>query len=166
MMRGAKRVARRSLVTCDSVVVAPDSHGGRGAFAARDMRRGTVVERGCVHVLAGVDGNAHQSLFRWGPENWAAASGCAAFYNCALDGRPNVVMRRHIEANQYTMEALRDIQQGEELLHVYESLPWRACFAPLRELQDRARRAGTGGDDAQTVRVVAASLSTPPLAAF
>ena len=135
----ALRLCPPSLVECGSVLVKPDLLGGRGAFAARSISRGEVLERGCAHVLAGVDGNRHESLFRWGSGHWAAASGCAAFYNCALDGQPNVKMRRDIEAKRYRMTALRDINEGEELLHTYESLPWRACFQTLRELQQAQR---------------------------
>ncbi len=157
------RLSSHSLVACQSVVVAADRHGGRGAFAAHNMKSGAVVERGCVHVLAGVDGNAHESLFRWGPLDWAAASGCGAFYKCALDGRPNVAIRRDLERGQYVMEALSDIRKDEELFRVFERPPWRACFAPWCQLQERAGR-GDGG--AWTPYVETPGWQTPPRASF
>ena len=54
------------LVQCAKVFVATSSDKGAGAFAARDMSEGEVVERGIVRRLpATFDGNASPYVFSW-----------------------------------------------------------------------------------------------------
>ena len=54
-----------SLVNCSRVEVHADAHGGAGAFAACDIRKGEVVESGIVRVLTNVDGNENPYVFTW-----------------------------------------------------------------------------------------------------
>eukprot|EP01048_Picozoa_sp_COSAG05_P014691 COSAG05_NODE_1687_length_4280_cov_15.580244_2_plen_135_part_00 len=46
-----------SLVDCSKVFVKNDAYGGAGAFAACDIAKGDMVEKGIVRVLTNIDGN-------------------------------------------------------------------------------------------------------------
>lgn len=121
-----------SLVDCSKVAVRADAYGGAGAFAAVDIAKGDVVEAGIVRVLTNVDGNENPYVFTWSDElpnkTWATGSGCSIFYNTCSDDEANTHMRRDYENGSFVITATRDIQAGEELLHVYKSKAWRACF--------------------------------------
>ena len=108
--------------------------GGCGAFAARDIGAGELVEAGIVRRLPpGFDGQTSPHVFTWSADGtvWAIGSGCSTFYNCSDE--PNTTMERLFDEDRFVITALRDIREGEELTHVYKSLTWRACFADLRE---------------------------------
>jgi SET domain-containing protein len=123
----------RGLVECSKVFVAASAHGGVGAFAATPIRAGELVEAGIVRRLPlGFDGNTSPYVFTWSEDRtvWAIGSGCSTFYNCSDD--PNTEMHRHYDRDSFEIYALRDIEEGEELRHVYKSLRWRACFEDLR----------------------------------
>lgn len=122
------------LIDCSKVYVDHAPTGGAGVFAARDLKQGEIVEFGIVRRLpGGFDGNASPYVFTWSEDRtvWAIGSGASTFYNCS--DTPNTKMHRQFDDDTFTIEALRDIQQGEELTHVYKSLPWRACFEDLRQ---------------------------------
>ena len=137
MVQRSARLVRpsSSLVECSKVVVRPDSHGGAGAYAACNISRGEVVEKGIVRVLTNCDGNENPYVFTWSddiPNNtWAVGSGCSTFYNTADEEASNTHMDRNFEDNSFVITATKDIKQGEELLHVYKSKSWRACFKAL-----------------------------------
>ena len=122
------------LVDCSRVRVFTDAHGGAGAFAAIDIAKGSLVERGIVRVLTNVDGHENPYVFTWsdkGPENttWAVGSGASTFYNTSISG--NTLMERDFDNNSFTITATQDIKAGDELVHVYKSKAWRRCFMEL-----------------------------------
>ncbi len=122
----------RGWVDCSRVYVEA-SKGGAGAFAARDIAEGEVVEHGIVRRLpesfAGTD---WPFAFTWSEDRtvWATGSGCSTYYNCSDD--PNTTMHRDFENDTFEIRALRDIAKDEELTHTYKSLAWRECFEDLR----------------------------------
>ena len=123
----------RGWIDCSKVFV-DASVGGAGAFAARDIAKGDIVEFGIVRRLPeGFDGNQSPYVFTWSEDRsvWAIGSGCSTFYNCSDD--PNTKMSRDYENDRFEIHALRDITEGEELTHVYKSLQWRACFEDIKE---------------------------------
>ncbi|CAE7530650.1 PEAMT [Symbiodinium natans] len=128
-----------SLVDCSKVEVRPDGHGGAGVFAAVPLRRGELVERGIVRRLP-VDGNTNPYVFTWSEDRsvWASGSGCSVFYNASLDGSENTEVVRHLDQDRFEIFALRDIDKGEELTHLYKSMEWRSCFRDLKTQRDLA----------------------------
>ena len=91
-------------------------------------------------------------------EHWAVGSGCATFYNtCGHEeesaasstydictylisslslfppppAQANTIVERDFDKNTFQIFATRDIQEGDELRHVYKSKEWRNCFASL-----------------------------------
>ena len=122
------------LVDCSRVHVMSDEYGGAGAFAAVDIAKGELVERGIVRVLTNVDGHENPYVFTWsdkGAENttWATGSGASTFYNTAATG--NTHMERDFEKDSFVIRATCDIKAGDELVHVYKSKAWRRCFLEL-----------------------------------
>ena len=134
-LRRALSSATSGLVDCSRVVVHPDAFGGAGAYAAQDMKKGDIVERGIVRVLTNVDGNENPYVFTWSDTipntTWALGSGCSTFYNTAEEDVANTHMERDFEANAFVITATKDIAAGDQLLHVYKSKGWRKCFQTL-----------------------------------
>eukprot|EP00405_Crypthecodinium_cohnii_P016879 CAMPEP_0206458884 /NCGR_PEP_ID=MMETSP0324_2-20121206/23841_1 /ASSEMBLY_ACC=CAM_ASM_000836 /TAXON_ID=2866 /ORGANISM="Crypthecodinium cohnii, Strain Seligo" /LENGTH=882 /DNA_ID=CAMNT_0053930319 /DNA_START=59 /DNA_END=2704 /DNA_ORIENTATION=- len=126
-----------SLVECSKVYARRDAYGGVGTFAAQRIQKGEVVERGVARRLP-VDGNNSQYVFTWSPDRsiWASGSGCSIFYNASLTSPANTEMYRHFEEDTFEIVALRDIQEDEELTHLYKSLEWRPCFKELKAIRD------------------------------
>ncbi len=123
----------RGMVDCDKVFVDASPRGGAGAYAACAIAAGDVVEAGIVRRLpADFDGNTSPYVFTWSEDRtvWAIGSGCSTFYNCSDD--PNTEMFRDYANDTFVIRALRDIEEGEELTHVYKSLRWRTVFSDLR----------------------------------
>ena len=122
-----------NLVDCSKVEVRPDGHGGAGVFAAVPIQRGELVERGIVRRLP-VDGNVSPFVFTWSEDKsvWASGSGCSVFYNASLSGSENTEVVRHFDKDRFEIYALRDIEKGEELTHLYKSIEWRGCFRDLK----------------------------------
>eukprot|EP00312_Isochrysidales_sp_CCMP1244_P036832 CAMPEP_0202747486 /NCGR_PEP_ID=MMETSP1388-20130828/9023_1 /ASSEMBLY_ACC=CAM_ASM_000864 /TAXON_ID=37098 /ORGANISM="Isochrysis sp, Strain CCMP1244" /LENGTH=127 /DNA_ID=CAMNT_0049414837 /DNA_START=60 /DNA_END=443 /DNA_ORIENTATION=- len=123
------------MIDCSKVHVRPDRHGGLGAFAACNIASGEVVEKGVARVLTNVDGNENPYVFTWSDEvpneHWAVGSGCATFYNTCGHEEANTIVERDFDKNTFQIFATRDIQEGDELRHVYKSKEWRNCFASL-----------------------------------
>ena len=147
-----------SKVDCAMVYVAvsgfatPDNQFD-GAFAARDIAKGDLVEKGLMRRLSdnenrAFDGMKNPFVFTWSDDlpnhTWAFASGCAAFYNSGLESQTNTRMTRVFEEDRFEIYAVRDIAEGEELTHTYKSLQWRDVFVPLYE----ELIGGDGVDDA------------------
>mmetsp|Transcript_13119 Transcript_13119/g.28915 ORF Transcript_13119/g.28915 Transcript_13119/m.28915 type:complete len:168 (+) Transcript_13119:43-546(+) len=134
----SKSSLEKSLIDCSKVYVKNDDHGGAGAFAAVPIKAGEVVERGIARRLP-LDGNACVYVFTWSEDRtvWAMASGCAVFYNTDLHGNENVKMNRYFDEDRFEFIALRDIEQDEELRHVYKSMSWRKCFEDLHEVRSK-----------------------------
>ena len=107
---------------------------GLGVFAKNDFLKGDMIEYGIARVLTNVDGNENPHLFTWSDEipntKWAILTGCAFFYNTSFD--PNIRIDRDFQNDTFKMIALRDIQNGEELTHLYKSLEWRKCFSTIK----------------------------------
>jgi len=131
---------RSALIDCSKVQARPDAYGGVGAFAAVPIKKGELVERGVVRIVP-ADGNICPYVFTWSEDRsvWASGSGVSIFYNAALDGKPNSEMERHLDSDTFKIFAVRDIEQGEELTHVYKSLEWRECFKELKALRDSGK---------------------------
>lgn len=129
-----------SKIDCSKVYVAvsgfatPDNQFD-GAFAAVDIAKGELVEKGLMRRLPGLDGMKNPFVFTWSddrPNNtWAAGSGCAPFYNSGLESQTNTRMTRYFDEDRFEIHAVRDIVAGEELTHTYKSLQWRDVFVPL-----------------------------------
>lgn len=118
-----------------SIVVLPHpSWSGYGAFATRTIRSGEVVEWGLQIKVDGLDGLSCPYVFTWNPDGrrrktgnvWTTGSGSSMFYNSDLP--PNTRLYRLFSAFRYVIVATRDIQVGEELVHLYASSSWRTCF--------------------------------------
>lgn len=127
-----------SLVDCSKVEARPDAWGGVGVYATEPIRKGDVVERGVVQRLP-VDGNECPYVFTWSEDRsvWATGSGCSVFYNASLDGSENTSMTRNLDDDTFEIYAIRDIEKGEELTHLYKSIDWRSCFTDLKALRDK-----------------------------
>ncbi len=122
------------MIDCSKVTVAASPLGGVGAFAARDLEAGEMVEYGIVRRLPqGFDGNECPHVFTWSEDRtvWAIGSGCSTFYNCSEN--PCTEMSRDFTQDTFEIVALRAIRKGEELTHVYKSVRWRGCFEDLRK---------------------------------
>eukprot|EP01049_Picozoa_sp_SAG25_P004866 SAG25_NODE_317_length_9961_cov_5.088724_10_plen_195_part_00 len=121
-----------SMVDCSKVCVKADAWGGAGAFAAVDIAEGEVVEKGIARVLTNCDGNHNPYVFTWSDEvpneTWALGSGCSTFYNTCEASNSNTHMERDFLSKSFVITATKDINAGDELLHVYKSKQWRACF--------------------------------------
>ncbi|CAE7429962.1 CAPN3 [Symbiodinium sp. CCMP2592] len=135
---GALEPGEENLVDCSKVEVRPDEHGGAGVFAVVPIKCGELVERGIVRRLP-VDGNVSPYVFTWSEDKtvWASGSGCSVFYNASLSGSENTEVVRHFDQDRFEIIALRDIEQGEELTHLYKSIEWRSCFRDLKAQRDR-----------------------------
>jgi len=123
----------RGLVDCSKVYVDTAPNKGAGVYAARPIKAGELVEIGIVRRLPeAFNGNQSPYVFTWSEDRtvWAIGSGCSTFYNNSDD--PNTEMHRNFAEDTFEIVALRDIAEGEECVHTYKSLPWRACFEDLR----------------------------------
>ena len=130
-------------VWCDQVYVKQSSKATPdndfdGAFARKDFAEGELVEHGVMRILPdGFDGNESIYVFTWSDEipnkRWGMGSGCAPFYNTAIDSA-NTKMERCFKTDSFKIYATRAIKKDEELYHTYKSLKWRKCFLPLNDL--------------------------------
>ena len=132
---------QESLIDCSKVEARPDAWGGVGVFATQRIPKGELVESGVVQRLP-VDGNLCPYVFTWSEDRsvWATGSGCSVFYNASLDGMENTSMTRNLNDDTFQIYALRDIEIGEELTHLYKSIEWRSCFTELKILRDQSLR--------------------------
>jgi len=123
-----------SIVSCGNVYVMNMQYGA-GAYAARDIAAGEMVEQGIVRRLTNCDGNENPYVFTWSDDipntTWALGSGCATFYNTASEEEANTHMVRFFAEDRFEIHATKDIKEGDELLHVYKSKQWRTCFSDL-----------------------------------
>ena len=102
--------------------------GGFGVFAKKKILKGELVEKGIMMPLVNTDGNENRHLITWSDDRkkWASASGYIAFYNHS--DTPNIVKKGDLVNDTMDIFALRDIEQGEELVNTYFSKKWRTCF--------------------------------------
>lgn len=94
---------------------------GRGVFATRDIRRGSLLE--ACPVLVGDEDDLNRALhgypFEWGPSQSAIALGYGSFLNHSF--APNATHREFINREEMRVYALRDIKAGEEVTIDYVS---------------------------------------------
>jgi hypothetical protein len=101
---------------------------GRGVFAARAFRRGSVVERAPVLFVfngfcaLGDKEELSQYELAWGRKKVAIACGLVHLYNHS--DTPNVVFERDLLRGVITVRAVRNIKAGAELCHKYACEPW------------------------------------------
>lgn len=151
-------------VWCDQVYVKESSKATPdnvfdGAFARKDFAEGELVEFGVMRILPdGFDGNDSIYVFTWSDEipnkRWGMGSGCAPFYNTAIDSA-NTRMERDFVNDTFKIYATRPIKKDEELFHTYKSLKWRKCFLPLNDLLEEV------DSSKSTTRSVAAAPRPP-----
>lgn len=117
-----------NLVNCSKVTVKECKYGV-GAFAAIDIKKDELIETGLVRRVK-VNPDENQYVFSWSKDDtvWAMASGCLTFYNHS--NNPNTKVIKHFEEDKIEVVALRDIDEGEELTHLYKG-QWRKCFQDL-----------------------------------
>jgi len=115
--------ANAELIDCSKIYAKKDAYGGVGAYAAVPIKKGDLVERGIVRRLP-VDGNLCPFVFTWSEDRsvWASGSGCSVFYNASIDGSQNTEMQRFFDNDCFEIYATRDIEQHEELTHLYKSI--------------------------------------------
>merc|ERR1739848_18819 len=121
-------------INCSKVYVS-ESEYGDGAYAGQALKQGECIEWGLVRRLPdGFDGNSSEYVFTWSDDRkvWGMASGCAAYYNTAVDA--NTKMIRFLDEDRFEIYAVRDIAKDEALTHTYKSLKWRKCFQPIAEV--------------------------------
>ena len=123
-----------NLVDCSKVIVKKSAipGAGVGAYSICNIFKGDLVERGIARVLADIDGHINPFVFTWSDDDpnttWAIVSGCATFYNTCSEENANTIMLRDFKRCIWEIIAIKDIKPGEELVHVYKSKKWRACF--------------------------------------
>ncbi|CAE8618197.1 unnamed protein product, partial [Polarella glacialis] len=95
------------------------------------------IEKGGVVRRLPVDGNTCPFVFTW-------SDLVSVFYNGSLDGKANTEMTRFFDEDLFEIRALCDIEEGEELTHIYKSLEWRECFKELKALRDSGKLPKSG----------------------
>lgn len=63
---------------------------------------------------------------------WCQASGNAIFYNTGPKEAWNTRSVKDFENDTLELRTTRDIQEGEEIIIMYSSINWRACWDELR----------------------------------
>lgn len=125
------------IVDCTKTVTLPHPiWDGFGVFASQDICAGDIVESGFMFPIKGLDGNRCPYVFTWNKggerhadptqNNWCMGGGNAMFYNS--DTPANVRMYRFHDHYRYLIVAQANIREGEEVMHLYASSSWRACF--------------------------------------
>jgi SET domain-containing protein len=116
-----------ALTQSDAIEIKRIRGKGRGVFARRLIRRGEVIERVPVLVLAAEEVRDARSwsglagyCFLWGEGRLALALGYGSLYNHSY--RPNA---RYVDLSERTklFTALRDIAAGEEITVNYNGEP-------------------------------------------
>jgi hypothetical protein len=111
---------------------------GRGVVATAAIAKGETVERSPVLPIALKDSECpalNDYSMAWGETEDTCAPGtecCVGLgylmlYNHAA--APNLTIRRHFDASEMSMVALRDIAAGEELTYDYGVPLWFAAAA-------------------------------------
>lgn len=119
-----------NFVECSKVCVKQGKYG-LGAYAAVDIMKDEVIEKGVMMRMVNTDGNENPHLFTWSDDRkvWAAGSGFLPFYNHS--NTPNIKKHGDLTNDRMIVTALRDIKKGEELVGTYYSRQWRECFKEL-----------------------------------
>tara|TARA_B110000977_G_C11067677_1_gene488391 strand:- start:1341 stop:1712 length:372 start_codon:yes stop_codon:yes gene_type:complete len=119
-----------NFVECSNVNVKKGKYG-YGVYAAVDIKKGELIEKGIMMIMNNTDGNENPHLFTWSDDKtvWASGSGCLPFYNHSNE--PNIKKIGDLKKNLLNVIALKDIKKGDELLGTYYSRKWRKCFKDL-----------------------------------
>ena len=102
---------------------------GRGVFAWRQIRAGTLIEEAPVIVVPAEQlEHLHRTVlrdyyFKWGPDDANAALVLGAFSLCNHSYDPNAVYIHHRDHLTISFLALRDIAAGEEITINYHRDP-------------------------------------------
>jgi SET domain-containing protein len=94
-------------------------NAGRGIFAARNFKRGEVIERCPVLVLPRKDylllkgTELRNYYFMWGKSTSAICFGYGSLYNHSYE--PNATYRKRIKEKTIDFIAIRSIKRGEEI---------------------------------------------------
>lgn len=123
------------MINCEKVYVNNSTIcDGYGVFAKTKIKKGELVENGIARILTNCDGNENPHIFTWSDDipnkTWAFLSGCATFYNSSQS--PNVIVNRDFINNTFTIIAIEDINENDELFHTYKSIEWRECFKNIK----------------------------------
>jgi len=93
------------------------SKHGRGVYATRNHKKGSVVEFADVIIFPQDEVKRYGILsfyvYEWRNTSYAIGLGFSSLYNHSL--RPNLVIQRNYAAIQLEFIAKRDIKNGEEL---------------------------------------------------
>lgn len=110
------------------VVVKSTKSKGRGVFAAKDFRRGEIIEKCPVIALSSAEYRKCRStildqyFYDWiSASDAAAVLGYGMIYNHSYT--PNATYHRQYSTQTLTYKALRDISRGEEITVNYQGHP-------------------------------------------
>lgn len=109
-----------------TVVKDAGGNKGRGLFATSVIERGSIIDDSHVLIFQAEEWEKYGKhtvlqhyTFRWRDGQYALALGLGSLFNHTKD--PNVGWMRHYDDNFIRFTALRDIEEGEELLICYGS---------------------------------------------
>lgn len=113
------------LVFADKTRVVHVPGKGRGVVAAQKIHKGELIERAHVVVLRATDvkGDLENYVYDWPYlSEWVAiALGMGSLYNHSY--APNAHYSKHLDERMIEYHALRDIDEGEEILVNYNGAP-------------------------------------------
>lgn len=99
----------------------------RCLFAAKDLKKGEVIER-CPVILVDIKDEPHLEAtaikhyyFEWNPEYNAVALGYGSLYNHSYDANANFSL--DFQNKQIVFIAVKDIKEGEEIFINYNGEP-------------------------------------------
>ncbi len=109
--------------------VAPSLKGGRGVFADKNIKPGTVLEISPVIVISSKDrkkieqSRFHDYIFEWGARHRMAALGLGYISLYNHDYASNCDYEMDFDANTITIKSVKNIKKGEELCINYNAAP-------------------------------------------
>lgn len=97
---------------------------GRGVFAGKKIKAGTLIETCPVVLFNVVEGKSHmleEYAFRWSPDKVALALGNGSLYNHSY--KPNAYYVRDTKTKCLLVYAIDDISKDEEICFNYNGNP-------------------------------------------
>lgn len=112
-----------------AVTIGKSPKRGRGVFAEKNIKKGTVIEISPVIVLSPEERKAIEKtllfhyVFEWGDDKKkaAVALGYVSMYNHSYDA--NCEYEMEFGKKRMTVRAVKDIKKGEELYINYNATP-------------------------------------------
>lgn len=112
-----------------AVTIGKSPKRGRGVFAVKNIKKGTVIEISPVIVLSPEERKAIEKtllfhyVFEWGDDKKkaAVALGYVSMYNHSYDA--NCEYEMEFGKKRMTVRAVKDIKKGEELYINYNATP-------------------------------------------